>query len=68
MLIQGARAALPTLSKSEAPLGGWLRRLLARAHTKVVVLAPAAKIARIVWSVPRTGKRLDMTAATVVVQ
>jgi len=28
MLIHGARAALPTLSKSETPLGGWLRGLL----------------------------------------
>ena len=37
MLIHGARAALPTLSKSETPLGGWLRGLLgagAREHRR----------------------------------
>ena len=32
LLIHGARAVLPTLSKSETPLGGWLRALLARMH------------------------------------
>jgi transposase len=32
MLIQGARAALPTLSRSNTRLGRWLRSLLARAH------------------------------------
>jgi transposase len=66
MLIHGARAALPTLSKSETPLGTWLRGLLARAHTNVVVVALAAKLARIVWSVLRTGQRFNMTRATVV--
>jgi transposase len=68
MLIHGARAALPTLSKSETPLGGWLRGLLTRAHKNVVVVALAAKLARIVWSVLRTGKRFNVTAATVVIQ
>ena len=37
MLIHGARAALPTLSKGETPLGAWLRGLLARAHVNTVV-------------------------------
>jgi len=66
MLIHGARAALPTLSKSETPLGKWLRGLLTRAHVNVVVVALAAKLARIVWSVLRTGQRFNMTAATAV--
>jgi transposase len=66
MLIHGARAALPTLSKSETPIGVWLRGLLARAHKNVVVVALAAKLTRIVWSVLRTGQRFNMTAATAV--
>ena len=32
MLIQGARAALPTLKAGDTPVGAWLRGLLARAH------------------------------------
>jgi transposase len=63
MLIHGARAALPTLSKSATPLGKWLRGLLARAHVNTVVVALAAKLARIVWAVIRSGKRFDMKAA-----
>ncbi len=64
MLIHGARAALPTLSKSETPLGCWLRGLLARAHVNTVVVALAAKLARIVWAVLRSGQRFDIKAAT----
>jgi transposase len=55
MLIHGARAALPTLSKSETPLGAWLRGLMARAHVNTVVVALAAKLARIVCAVPHSG-------------
>src|SRR5215204_744977 len=65
MLIHGARAALPTLSKSETPLGGWLRSLMARAHVNTVVVALAAKLARIICAVLRTGQRFEMRAATV---
>jgi transposase len=65
MLIHGARAALPTLSKRETPLGGWLRGLLARAHVNTVVVALAAKLARIVCAVLHSGKRFEMKAATV---
>src|SRR5215204_7517962 len=32
LLIHGARAAMPSLSKSATPLGEWLRGLLARCH------------------------------------
>ena len=55
MLIQGARAALPTLSRSSTRLGQWLRGLLARAHSNTVVVALAAKMARIVWVLLRYG-------------
>jgi transposase len=37
LLIHGARAVLPTLSKSETPLGAWLRALLARVHKNAAV-------------------------------
>lgn len=53
LLIQGARAALPSLSRTATPLGGWLRGLLARAHGNAVVVALAAKLARIAWSLLR---------------
>jgi transposase len=53
MLVQGARSALPTLSKSPTALGAWLRGLLSRAHTNKVVVALAAKIARIIWALLR---------------
>ncbi len=65
MLIHGARAALPTLSKSKTPLGGWLRGLLARAHVNTVVVALAAKLARIICAVLRSGQKFEMKAATV---
>jgi hypothetical protein len=55
MLIHGARAALPTLSKGQTILGGWLRNLLVRAHINKVIVALAAKMARIIWSVLRNG-------------
>lgn len=63
MLIHGARAALPTLSSKETRLGGWLRSLLARAHVNTVVVALAAKLARIIYAVLRSGKPFDMKAA-----
>lgn len=64
MLIHGARAALPALAKGETPLGGWLRGLLARAHVNTVVVALAAKLARIICAVLRSGQRFGMQAAT----
>ena len=63
MLIHGARAALPTLSKKATPLGGWLRSLLARAHVNTVVVALAAKLARIICAVLRSGQPFEMKAA-----
>jgi transposase len=54
-LIHGARAALPYLAERETPLGRWARGLLARAHKNVVVVALAAKLARIAWAVLAKG-------------
>ena len=65
MLIHGARAALPALSKGETPLGGWLRGLLARAHVNTAVVALAAKLARIICAVLRSGRKFEMRAAAV---
>ena len=59
MLIQGARAALPTLSRGNTRLGQWLRGLLARAHSNTVVVALAAKMARIVWALLRYGTTFE---------
>ena len=50
LFIHGARAALPSLARSQTPLGHWLRGLPARAHRNVVVVALAAKLARIAWA------------------
>ena len=48
-----------TLSKLETPLGEWLRGLLARAHVNTVVRGLAARLARIVWAVLRSGERFQ---------
>ena len=50
LIIQGARAALPSLAR---PLGCWLGGLLARAHGNTVVVALAAKLIRIAWALLR---------------
>jgi transposase len=62
LLIHGARAALPGLSRGETRLGAWLRGLLERAHPNVVVVALAAKLARIAWAVLRSGTDYDRSA------
>lgn len=52
-LIQSARAALPALLRAQTRLGTWLRGLDARAHRHAVVVALAAKLARIAWALLR---------------
>lgn len=63
LLIHGARAALPSLSKTVTPLGAWLRGLLPRAHANTAVAALANKLARIAWAVLRSGRKFEMKAA-----
>lgn len=53
LIIQGARAALPSLARTSTPLGAWLRGLLARAHGNTVVVALASKLVRIAWALLR---------------
>ncbi|WP_207100688.1 IS110 family transposase [Paracoccus shandongensis] len=62
-LIHGARAVLPRLTNDPSLLGAWLRSLSARAHKNVVVVALAAKLARIIWAVLRTGDSYRSMAA-----
>lgn len=62
MLIHGARAALPSLSKGKTLMGEWLRGLLSRAHKNTAIVALAAKMARIIWAVLRTGRPFDLKA------
>jgi transposase len=57
LVIQGARAALPSLARTATPLGGWLRGLLARAHGNTVVVALASKLIRIAWALLRNETR-----------
>lgn len=59
MLIQGARSAMPGLAKRDTAIGRWLRALLARAHPNVVVVALAAKMARVVWALLQLGRRYE---------
>lgn len=58
-LIHGARAVLPHLAAKPTRMGAWLRQLLARSHPNIVVVALAAKLARIVWAVLRHGTCFD---------
>jgi transposase len=62
MLIQGARSAMPNLSKSDTRLGAWLRALLSRAHANTAVVALAAKMARIVWALLRYERIYEAAA------
>lgn len=58
-LIHGARAVLPYLADRDTPLGRWVKGLLARAHKNVVVVALAARLARIAWAVLTGGRAYD---------
>ena len=51
--IQGARVALPSLTRTATPVGGWLRGLLNRAYGNTVVVALASKLSRIAWAITR---------------
>jgi len=66
LLIHGARAALPSLAKSETALGAWLRSLLARCHHNTVVVALANKLARIAWALLRREETFSIGRATMV--
>ena len=62
-LIHGARAAMAYFVKQETTTGEWLRRLLARAHPNVAIVALAAKLARIAWAVLKHGRSFERQVA-----
>ena len=64
-LIHGARAAMVHFAKTPTATGEWVRRPLARAHPNVVVVALAAKLARIAWAVLRDGRSFNHQAFAV---
>ncbi|OHV63491.1 hypothetical protein LCM4577_32355 [Mesorhizobium sp. LCM 4577] len=64
LLIHGARAALPSLARSQTTLGVWLRNLLARRHRNTVVVALANKLARIAWMILRREVTFQANRAT----
>jgi transposase len=63
LLIHAARAALPALASSAAPLGQWLRALVQRVPKNVAVVALANKLARIAWAVLRRGVAFNAAVA-----
>lgn len=62
-LIHGARAAMAHFVKQDTTTGEWLRRLLARAHPNVAIVALAAKLARIAWAVLKHGRSFERQVA-----
>ncbi len=60
LLVHGARSSLETLSERPDALGAWLRRLLAsKPERKVVIVALAARLARIAWALLSGEKRFQ---------
>lgn len=54
LLNHGACAALPSLARSETPLGRWLTGMIERGvHRNAIVVALANKLARIAWPCAR---------------
>ena len=43
-------------------LGAWLRRMLAKKDRRVVIVALAARLARVIWAVLRKGERFQPQA------
>lgn len=53
---------MPMLSKGDTRLEAWLRALLSRSHPNAVVVALAAKMARIVWALLRHDRTYQPVA------
>jgi mannose-1-phosphate guanylyltransferase len=51
------------LQETALRVGAWVRQLLTRAHPNVVVVALAAKLARIAWAVLRHGRDYEHEVA-----
>lgn len=60
LLIHGARAALPSLSQSDTPIGRWLKAMSERGvHRNAIIVALANKLARIAWAIMRKDTRFE---------
>ena len=57
LLVRRARSGLDTLSKRRDRLGAWLRRQLESKQQSVVIVALAARLARIAWALLHKGGR-----------
>lgn len=65
LLVHGARAAMPSLSQSDTPIGQWLRALLSRGvHRNVAIVALANKLARTAWAILRKEQPFERTYGT----
>ncbi len=57
LLVHCARSGLEVLSKRTDQLGKWLRRRLENKDRRVVIVALAARLARIAWALLNSGQR-----------
>lgn len=60
MLIHGARSICKHHRDRDTPLANWIRGLSSRMAMNKVYVAIANKLARIAWTVLRTGREFDM--------
>lgn len=56
LLVHCARSGLETLAKRSDQLGQWLRRMLVHKDRRVVIVALAARLARIAWALLSSGQ------------
>ena len=56
LLVHCARSGLETLAKRSDQLGQWLRRMLLHKDRRVVIVALAARLARIAWALLSSGQ------------
>ena len=57
LLVHCARAGLERLAKRSDGLGQWLRRMLAEKKRSTVIVALAARLARIAWALLTSSQR-----------
>lgn len=57
LLVHCARSGLERLAKRSDRLGQWLRRMLAEKKRSTVIVALAARLARIAWALLTSGQR-----------
>ena len=59
LLVHCARSSLDVLAKRSDQLGQWLRRMLLNKDRRVVIVALAARLARIAWALLSSGQRFS---------